>query len=263
MAKDSFGKRMPWFRLWAKDFMADPVVQGLSWERRGRYLWALMCSWETDGPGMAVTDDWRGWMGYSREDWEMEESEVGSLFKTHPEYGRDVWVQDRLHREYLASKEVADKRAAASDKANKARWSSERTPTGYPNGLRTDSPSVSESVSEESKTTHSSPNGSGRRSVRTKRSKSYHPIDREWMETFDEVWWPEYLSIKGPGTSKAMAREVWAKIPHADGQADFDRLTLAFDVSKSEWKKASDLKYIPHPDKWLRHYLKDLMLEAQ
>jgi|SRR6185503_7734486 len=87
-------------------------------------------------------------------------------------------------------------------------------------------------------------------------------VDREWMETFDETWWPEYLTL-GRKCSRAAARDVWAKIPHLEGQVDFDRLNSEWESTRAAWaEEKREPRYIPHAEVWLRDYLKNLALEA-
>jgi len=105
-----------------------------------------------------------------------------------------------------------------------------------------------------------SENGVSKR--RKKTPTTNREVDREWLETFDEVWWPEYLGL-GRKCSRAAAREVWAKIPHLDGQADFDRLNGEWESARASWtEERRETRYIPHAEVWLRDYLKNLALEA-
>lgn len=124
MALDASGKRLPWFKMWTRDFMADPGVQSLNWEQRGRFCWALMCSWESDRPGVALDTDWQRWMGM-HPDGEMIEEQwepYQRLFKPHPEYGPDVLVQSKLAREYEISREERGRKSTAGRVGAQARW---------------------------------------------------------------------------------------------------------------------------------------------
>jgi len=97
---------------------------------------------------------------------------------------------------------------------------------------------------------------------RKKTPTTNREVDREWMEAFDVTWWPEYLKL-GRKCSRAAAREVWAKIPHLEGQADFDRLTAEWDSWRATWvEEKREVRHIPHAEVWLRDYLKNLVLEA-
>ncbi len=104
--------------------MADPVVQSLNWEQRGRFAWALMCSWESDRPGVALDTDWQRWMGM-HPDGEMTEEQwepYQRLFKPHPEYGPDVLVQSKLAREYEMSRVERAAHSLAGKKGAQSRW---------------------------------------------------------------------------------------------------------------------------------------------
>jgi uncharacterized protein YdaU (DUF1376 family) len=92
VARDAGGNRLPWFKLWAKDFMADPVVQAMTWEQRGRYLWALMCSWESDNPGVSRECEWRAWTGLSEMQWTRARAAFAPAFTIAGE----TWTQSRL-----------------------------------------------------------------------------------------------------------------------------------------------------------------------
>jgi uncharacterized protein YdaU (DUF1376 family) len=271
---------MPWFKLWTKDFMADPFVQGLAWDRRGRYLWALMSSWETRTPGVAPEEMWMRWLGYSSEQWEVARPEYAGLFVPAPpelmvalgvEDQEPFLMQRRLVREYQDAKREMDRRSGAGTAGAKARWSDATAmrPHSDRNAEAMASQKSEVRVIEKEEPKDSSPNGSDTvRDLQTgtaKRKKTpatNRDLDREWLETFDEIWWPDYLTL-GRKCSRAGAREVWAKIPHPDGQTDFDRLWTHWESAKVAWRdERREPRFIPHAEVWLRDYLKNLALEA-
>ena len=264
MAKDSAGNRLPWFKMWAKDLMADPAVQALSWERRGRYLWALLCSWEGDHPGEAVPLDWGRWMGYSTEAWDAVESEYIELFGKHEEY-EDVWVQKRLRAEYRAVRAEVDKKSASGRNANAIRWQSDRSPTGVRPESQSESDSESDSDSEKEESKHTP----GEREVRLKERKLkaskkkgiMAAADEDWRQAFMDFFWEDYLKL-GRECSKAAAWKAWMAIPHIEPQAAFDRLDIAFKKSQKLWAdERKELKYIPHAATWLNDYHRNLLLD--
>lgn len=293
--------RLPYFPFHADDYLNDPAVILMSPDTEGCYIRMLARSWQTGTPGVVhdalvydfaamhrVCDEYRVLFRHFGDSNSLSGEFLDAMEHYGPEdiarerveeiYGEmkpafdlvskpGFWVQKRMVSEFEKLSRSLRARQAGAAKTNEIMVNN-----GDRNGDRPGHRAVTarlpaeevevEREVEESKSTHSSPNGSGRRSVRTKRSKSDHPIDREWLETFDEVWWPEYHAL-GRKCSRAAAREVWAKIPHREGQSDFDRLTVAFDSSKAEWKGYTGPQYIPHAETWLRDYLKNLLLEAQ
>src|SRR6185369_7671752 len=264
MAKDSNGNRLPWFKMWAKDLMADPAVQALSWERRGRYLWALLCSWESDRPGDAMPEDWGRWMGYSGEAWDAVESEYSPLFGQHEQF-EDVWVQKRLRAEYMAVRTEVDKKSASGRNANAIRWHSDRNPSGVRPESQSESDSESEADSEKEESTHST----GDRDVRlrerqlkkSKKAGIMAAADSDWTQAFIEFFWPDWLRL-GRECSKAAAWKAWQAIPHIEPQSAFDRLDAAFKKAQSTWAdERKEKRFIPHAATWLNDYHRNLLLE--
>jgi hypothetical protein len=189
---------------------------------------------------------------------------VKAAFDVSSEKG--VWVQRRMVREYERLAKNYVNRVAGALKTLEKR----SQPSGIPSRLPSRLPGVEVEVDrevEESKSTPSSlrsesENGVSPQKRRKKTPTTNREVDRQWLETFDETWWPEYLSL-GRKCSRAAAREVWAKIPHEDGQSDFDRLNAEWESWREVFRKEGrDTKHIPHADKWLRDYLKNLILEV-
>lgn len=130
MARD----RAPSFQFYPRDFMADPAVQAMTWDQRGRYVWALSCSWLTDAPGVATEDQWREWMRFTKRQWEGQRERFAACFDTDG----NVWTQKRLkqsreeQREYLtaaklggvarAERMTREERAESARRAASARW---------------------------------------------------------------------------------------------------------------------------------------------
>jgi len=118
MAKDSAGRKLPWFKLWPRDFMSDPVIQAMSFDKRGRFIWACMCSWETDTPGMATEDQWRKWLGYSWEGWEANHLDYPLI----PGDMGALLVQKRLLYEFQQTRQEMERRSNAGLTGARARW---------------------------------------------------------------------------------------------------------------------------------------------
>lgn len=88
-------ERAPSFQFYPRDFMADPAVQALTWEQRGRYVWALSCSFLSESPGRATEDQWRIWMGYKASQWDRNKVAMRNCFTVEGE----SWVQKRMAAE--------------------------------------------------------------------------------------------------------------------------------------------------------------------
>jgi uncharacterized protein YdaU (DUF1376 family) len=95
-------ERPPSFQFYPRDFRADPAVEAMTFDQRGRYVWALCASWLTDTPGVASEDQWRRWLGYGPRKWSAHRSTFESCFDTSR---KDAWVQKRMAAEREAQKD--------------------------------------------------------------------------------------------------------------------------------------------------------------
>ena len=218
VALDEAGRRLPWFKMWTRDMMADPTVQRLTWEQRGRYVWALMCSWETERPGIAMEDTWAEWMGYkSAEDDAFDE--YRSLFKTHPGYGDYVLVQSKLSKEFEISRAERAKHSIAGRSGAEARWRGNAGPLDVHSGAN----AISEVRSQKSD---------------TQKKKRLRSPDGSLSTEFDQFWEAYPLKVgKKPCLTK------WNK-------HDYGLLIHLILPGVEKWKKSgrwSDPKFIPHP----------------
>lgn len=257
--------RLRYFPFDVGDYLSDPAVLAMGADSEGCFIRLLARSWQSGTPGVVpkhLVHEMAGLYRVGEDDYVRVLEQLEGAF----EVGETHWTQKRMVAEHEKLSASLRSRQAGAKATNDARLN------GHRNGERTVTATVSarspaEEVEvdlevEESKSTHLSPNGDVKRSKRVKRPKYDHPLDKEWMETFDQVWWPDFLTLKRR-CSMAAAREVWAKIPHQDGQADFDRLNSRFESDLADWRATrGEPRFYPHADKWLRDYLKNLALEA-
>ena len=111
--------RAPSIQYYPRDWMADPAVQALSWDERGRFHWAWSSSLLTDRPGIAAEDQWRRWMGYSEDEWPAHREAHRACFRVR----RDgVWVQARTVAEREAQKNRREKSRKGAATTNDKRW---------------------------------------------------------------------------------------------------------------------------------------------
>ena len=233
MAKDSSGNRLPWLKVWVRDLMSEPALQGLSWDQRGRYLWALFCSWDSDHPGEAEDDKWGGWMGHNG-DWPEARWAYRPLFTalSGGDGEPELWRQKRLMAEFDDAKTDADKRRMASMKANAVRWDSERTPTGIPN-------SISSSSSNRKKKTTPTPLATGVAEMVISSSD-----EKTWTDLFD-WFWSEYPRK----IAKPAARKAWAGV-RPQNQSSIDAISEGLTRWEGVWAgKTKD--FIPYPATFL------------
>jgi uncharacterized protein YdaU (DUF1376 family) len=258
--------KLPYFPFHAQDWLNDPVVAGMSAEAEGCYIRLLARSWLSETPGRvpaALAPEFGGMHRVPDKDdrpYLMFES-VRSAFDTVSEKG--VWIQRRMVREYERLAKNYDARVAGALKTLEKRAQPSRLPSRSPSR----SPGVEVEVDREVEESKSNPsslrsvavNGSSSKKLRPPKNR---PEDKEWLDTFDETWWPEYLSL-GRKCSRAAAREVWILIPHSEGQSDFDLLNAEWESWRETWREEKrEVRRIPHAATWLRDYLKNLMLEA-
>lgn len=114
--------RAPSFQFYPRDYMADPDVQALSWERRGRYHWSLCCSALTEAPGIAPAAQWLLWMGYRVEPIERVRAKLRSCFKVEMVDGVEVWVQERMAADRKDQRERYERASAGARMTNEKRW---------------------------------------------------------------------------------------------------------------------------------------------
>ena len=111
--------RAPSFQFYPRDYMADPDVQALSWEQRGRYHWSLCCSAITETPGVAPESDWARWMGYEAGEWVAVRDLHARCFDTSRE---GVWVQQRMSDDRKAQERRYQQARKGARATNRARW---------------------------------------------------------------------------------------------------------------------------------------------
>jgi uncharacterized protein YdaU (DUF1376 family) len=99
-------------------WMSDPHVQVMNFEQRGRYHWALCCSWGTPTPGIASEDAWRTWMGYSGAEWAAHRGTFAPCFKARA----GGWVQERLRATAAAARRRDSAASAKGRQGAYARW---------------------------------------------------------------------------------------------------------------------------------------------
>ena len=265
MAKDCSGNRMPFFKMWPRDFMADPEVQGLGWEERGRYVWALLCSWESESPGVAPVEQWSRWLGV----------ELEGLTPYMPLFRRQdgALIQKRMAAEFEAVRAEKEMRTQCARNAAAVRWHSGR----IPDAMRTvcQAEAEAEAKAEIETNTHTSPNGSASEFSLSSPPKREPPAsklrhrpprgldmprtDKDWAETFAESFWPAYSEFK-PGCSRAAAWKAWCAIPHPEGQSDWDAVWSAFEGYRE--KAPSEPRFRKDASTWLNDYHRNLLLET-
>ncbi len=105
--------------------MADPDVQSLTWDQRGRYVWALCCSHLSECPGVATESQWRQWMGYTAAQWNRNKDAMRRCFRVES----DKWVQERMLHERDEQRARYEAASEAGRKGSAARWG------GHPNPM--------------------------------------------------------------------------------------------------------------------------------
>lgn len=120
--------RAPSFQFYPRDFMSDPDVQALSWDQRGRYVWALCCSHMSECPGVATESQWRQWMGYTAAQWNRNKDAMRRCFRVEC----DKWVQERMLKEREEQRARYEQAVKAGSKGGKKRWGAYRSAMGDP-----------------------------------------------------------------------------------------------------------------------------------
>jgi len=99
---------MPWAKFWWKEWLADPALNRLTLEQRGRFMDVFASTHGTDTPGVMDEDDVRSWAGYSPKEWVEARALFVRLFNLKRKRGK--WVLSRVFADHLASIEAAKAR---------------------------------------------------------------------------------------------------------------------------------------------------------
>jgi len=243
MAKDSAGRKLPWFKLWPRDFMSDPVIQAMSFDKRGRFIWACMCSWETDTPGMATENQWRKWLGYSIDGWEANRLD----FPLIPGEMGELLVQKRLLYEFQQTRQEMERRSNAGLTGAKARWGADAVALPSHSG-RNGNPS--EGRRQRAEKEESTPlativavNGV---SLNGKSNGNGHhdPEDRDWAGMFE--WFYEKFPKK---VGRPAAEKAWRAIK-PQNQETVEAIGAGLDLWLGSWS-LKEKQFIPYPATWL------------
>ena len=185
--------RPPSFQFYPRDWMADPAVQGMTWDQRGRYFWALCCSRLTDRPGIAAEDQWRRWMAYSDDEWPVHQPAIAPAFRVR---GDGAWAQSRTvedRREQAARHRRATAGADARWRKTKQLKASEASPPAYAGIMRADGPaSASASALEDIEST---PPAQSSRKTKPRLERIPLPDAPSLTTNQGETWQPTQLEI--------------------------------------------------------------------
>jgi len=258
MAKD----RPPSFPLYARDFLADPVIIAMTKEQVGRYFISLCQSWLTDTPGVAPESEWQFWMGYSDDEWERVRPLVIRAFRVTGK----AWRQRRMAEEWDAQLRWRERAArggvARSQHANRVggKFAGHNNITSEPPAQHQQDHQRSPALplplplplplKEESKTTHLVESGDSTALVLTPPDgKKPTPKADEWVEAFGEFFWPAYprkvakpAALKAWRAIKPQTEEMLTQI--IDGLAPWVKY----------WKQRGDPDFVAHPSTWLNQH---------
>lgn len=215
MSKD----RPPSFQFYPRDFMADPDVQALSWEERGRYLWALCCSALSDTPGRAPEADWMRWMGYEPEAWAAHREAHRRCFKAGP----GVWVQRRL------SEERADQ-AARYEQASRGGLARATGATRQNGRFTSQTPADHQPTTSGTTSRPPSPASASASALEEESKDAAGPRDDEPFDTTPLVnGLADTLALERRPPAEAMDRDrVWGMIAELTARPDARKAAIAF-----------------------------------
>ncbi len=251
------------FDFCPEDFLHDQRVQVMTSEQRGAYVCLILAAWQSEVPGVLPAD--RAALARlaccTPEEWNRCEEAVGRCFDRSD--GR--WVHHRVCRDYAAQSMRISRASKAGKRAIEARWSQVREQQ-QDNTTRTTNviPPSSFTPSllppeEESKPTHTPKVGiEGGRSKRAS-------LLKEWLETFDEHFWPNYPRK----VAKEAARASWKRLaPSGASLHDLELLAGhildGLDHHRRTLFDAAPADKIPYPATWLnqRRYTDVAQLHA-
>ena len=117
--------RAPSFLFFPADWLADAVVDGMSFDEQGRYLRALCMTWQTPTPGIAPEEQWRSWMKFTEPEWRDHRERMSMAFQVRPD---GTWVQKRtvrVRREQRARRTAAKEAGRLSGVARRLKLANE------------------------------------------------------------------------------------------------------------------------------------------
>lgn len=117
--------RPPSFQFYPRDFRSDSAVDAMTFDQRGRYVWALCASWESASPGTAGEEQWRLWMKYTPKQW-VNNRDIMSQAFSQDDAGN--WIQKRMVEEREAQRVRYEQAAKGARIANAQRADSGRYP---------------------------------------------------------------------------------------------------------------------------------------
>lgn len=127
----------PCFLFWAKDWLTDEGVKGLSWEEAGVYIHLLAANWIGETlpqkletmfellPKSSGCSDVKSWRKFSSEIW----PKLSGMFF---EVSDGRICNKRLHKELSAARERHDKAVSAGIEGSKKRWGGYSNPNRVP-----------------------------------------------------------------------------------------------------------------------------------
>ncbi len=232
-------ERPPSFQFYPRDFMADDAVQAMEWDQRGRYVWALCCSWMSDVPGVASEDQWRRWMGYTARQWAKARDAMVRPFLVLED---GSWRQKRMDevrqrlRDYSSavasaggkarqSKLSPEERRALTSKASRARWERKQAmQADMQAGSHREMQAVQAEMQAEMQAGLHPSNASDASSMQALQSASASVFDLTAVPDTDSV---HVRPPNEPGTDGSQARFGTAQPEHVAGIIDGVMLKLA------------------------------------
>lgn len=239
MAKD----RPPSYQWYPRDFRAEPAVDAMTFDQRGRYHWALDASWLTETYGVAPEDQWRQWMHYTPAEWEIARAVFLPCFK---QVIGGVWIQARMQQERKAQierRKPAQKGAAVT---NEKRWGkvaqrqvSDRSTVTLASASASASAFASASETEpkpKDLLTDVSVNGNG--------SSQNGDHEKSWSEMFDWFW-----KLYPRRVGKPAAKRAWRGVK-PQNQSVLDEIGDGLSRWEGVWA-AKEPEFIPYPATFL------------
>jgi uncharacterized protein YdaU (DUF1376 family) len=232
----------PSFQFYPRDWIVD--TRKLTRDQRCRYHDALCESWVSGSYGVAAEDQWRDWLDYTPEQWDLERSAFVRLFSVRED---GQWVQKRMVEVREEQLRRYERSQAGAELTNQRRWG-DRVAIGERSGggRSAVTPASASAFALENLNTNPpsplEPAPSGRDGVPVRRKSRKPPPEHPDFPAF----YSAYPRHEAPRRAASAFAQALKRHPSYKGSD----LIQAAELFAGE-KAGKDPEFLPYPASWL------------